>query len=49
MKGKKPTVAQRRIIEKHLGSSEEWLVLKCPNDYILLVNRENGEKRKILL
>lgn len=44
--GKKPTVAQRSLIESKKLNSRNWLVTKDTPDFIELINRESHKVRK---
>lgn len=43
MKGKNPTRAQRKIIEKNDLDPKDWLVVKNPSHEIAIVHRGTGE------
>lgn len=45
MRGKKPTVAQRKFIEKHRLSSGDWLVQKDTPDLMQLIHRYSDKVR----
>ena len=47
MNGKKPTYAERKILERNGLNALEWLVQKNSPTFMQLVNRESGEVRKI--
>lgn len=45
MHGKKPTVAQRKFIEKNHLSSGDWLIQKYTPDVMRLVHRYSDKVR----
>ncbi|TFE02859.1 DUF6906 family protein [Jeotgalibacillus salarius] len=45
--GKKPTVAQRKLIKACNLNSDNWLVSKVVDDMLVLVHRYTGTVRKI--
>lgn len=45
--GKKPTVAQRKLIQACNLNSDNWLVSKNNDGMLTLVHRETGTVRKI--
>ena len=46
--GKKPTVAQRKLMEKWKLKSEDWLVVKDEPSQMTLVHRHFDGKTKII-
>ena len=47
LNGKRPTRAQREMIEKSGLNSDNWLVAKNTNDVMLIINRKTHKKRFI--
>lgn len=45
--GKKPTLAQRRIMEQEGLASRDWLVTKDTVGFMAVVHREQGTTKKI--
>ena len=46
--GKKPTVAQRKLMQKWKRNSEDWLVVKDEPSKMTLVHRHFDKKTKII-
>lgn len=46
--GKKPTVAQRKLMQKWKLNSEDWLVAKDEPSKMTLVHRHFDKKTKII-
>ena len=46
--GKKPTVAQRKLMQKWKLNSEDWLVVKDEPSKMTLVHRHFDNKTKII-
>ena len=46
--GKKPTVAQRKLMEKWKLKSEDWLVVKDEPPQMTLVHKHFDSKTKII-
>lgn len=46
--GKRPTVAQRKLIQKWKLNSEDWLVVKDEPTQMTLVHRHFDNKTKII-
>ena len=46
--GKKPTVAQRKLMQKWKLNSEDWLVVKDEPSKMTLVHRHFDKKTKII-
>lgn len=45
--GKRPTVAQKKLMQANRLNSENWLVVKDLPGVMLVVNRESGRTREI--
>lgn len=46
--GKKPTVAQRRVLKSMGLNWENWLIVKNTTDEMVIVHRLSGKERKII-
>lgn len=47
--GKRPTTAEKIILEEHGFDREMWLVVKHTPDFMTVQNRETGEIKNINL
>lgn len=47
MHGKKPTEAERKILESYGLDTYKWLVQKHSNDIMQIINRETSEEKVI--
>ncbi len=47
MHGKRPTVAQRKLIEKFNLNSDNWLIQKDTNEFMQMVHRVSGTVKKL--
>lgn len=47
--GKKPSLAQKKIMQQHGFDSSEWLVVKDLNDTLEIVNRSDLKKGNMLI
>ena len=45
MRGKRPTVAQRKFIEKHSLNSNDWLVQKDTTEFMQILHRYSDKVR----
>lgn len=46
MKGKNPTLKQKKFLAKKKLSHENWLVLRNTSEYIEFINRKSGKIRR---
>lgn len=48
MRGKRPTLKQKRFLESKKLDPNNWLVLRNTSDYIEFINRKSNKVRRFL-